>query len=246
MHCLPGTSCRPVAVSQADRKANWLVGSLFDAIWLTLSHPSCSTKALCIPDVMCCFPWQAKWTQELKSNACKTWSTVASEPSRCSMFSADQPAEETTCMMWFTSWPNSGKDLWPGVSGWLIARNHRPPLTACCCLCCAWKSELRVVGLSKNINIFKYILIISKYYNTLRQGHIVSPGAYGVLQYDTIRLQYDTGVVFNHIIWRTDSLAFRLQYSKSATHFGTCINCTYWGVADSLSIEDIIGSIKFY
>jgi len=55
------------------------------------------------------------------------------------------------------------------------------------------------VGLSKNINIFKYILIISKYYNTLRQGHIVSSGAYGVLQYDTIRLQYDTGVVFNHI-----------------------------------------------
>jgi hypothetical protein len=42
------------------------------------------------------------------------------------------------------------------------------------------------VGLSKNINIFKYILIISKYYNTLFHGHIVSPGAYGVLQYDTI------------------------------------------------------------
>ena len=77
------------------------------------------------------------------------------------------------------------------------------------------------VGLSKNINIFKYILIISKYYNTLCPGRIVSTGAYGVLQYNTIRLQYDTGVVFNHIIWRTDSLAFRLWYSKRGSpHFG--------------------------
>jgi hypothetical protein len=33
-------------------------------------------------------------------------------------------------------------------------------------------------GLSKIINIFKYILIISEYYNTIQHGHIHHPSAY--------------------------------------------------------------------
>ena len=57
------------------------------------------------------------------------------------------------------------------------------------------------LGLSKIINIFKYILIISEYYNTVWHDHIIVQGAYGEIKYDTIQLQYDMGVVFNHIIW---------------------------------------------
>jgi hypothetical protein len=57
------------------------------------------------------------------------------------------------------------------------------------------------LGLSKNINIFKYIQIISEYYNTIWCGRIFHPSAYRVLQYNMIQLKYNTGVVFNHIIW---------------------------------------------
>ena len=46
-------------------------------------------------------------------------------------------------------------------------------------MCKLWQVEL-----SKIINIFKYILIISEYYNTIWCGCIHHPGAYHWLQYD--------------------------------------------------------------
>jgi len=63
---------------------------------------------------------------------------------------------------------------------------------------------------------------------------------------DTIRLQYEQGLYLIILFERTDSLAFRLQYSKRLLTSAPASIVPIGVLADSLSIEDIIGSIKFY
>ena len=54
------------------------------------------------------------------------------------------------------------------------------------------KSSL--LGLSKIINIFKYMLIISEYDNTIWHGHIHHPSTYHWPQYDACIWLYSSNV----------------------------------------------------